>query len=127
VSKPREAIAVLEGDSDAPPVSTENQLYVVIRSGGGSCTYLIRALALATAGDTEQAIFANVLSYARRPQPPDVIVKESGMWREVASGALRMDRRPCGNLMFLPFVAHTLKKEEAGSGTASAAISQPPL
>jgi len=109
VSRPRDAIAMLDGDLDAPPVSTESQLQVVVRNGGGSCSYLIRALSLATAGDNEQTIFANVLSYARQPQPPDVIRKNSRTWKATAIGTLQMDKRPCGNLALLPLVTRSLK------------------
>lgn len=109
VSQPRDAIAVLEGDSDAPPVSPESQLQIVVRNGGGSCTYLIRAIALATAGETEQSIFSNVLSYARRPQPTDEIVKSRDTWKTAARDALQRDQRPCGNLAFLPLLSRVLQ------------------
>lgn len=110
LSRPRDAIAILEGDTDAPPVSPESQLQIVIRNGGGSCTYLIRAVALAAAADVEHSIFSNVLSYARRPLPTDEIIKGRDTWKSVAKDALQRDQRPCGNLAFLPLVSHALRQ-----------------
>lgn len=109
LSHPQDALAVLEGDLDAPQVSPDSQLHVTVRNSGGSCTYLIRALALAKSDAPDPMIFANVLSYARKPQPPDIVVKNSITWKATAKRELQADQRPCGNLALLPLVSDLLR------------------
>ncbi len=108
---PRAALATLDLDMDAPAVTPESQLSVVTRnpSGSGSCSYLIRALALATNNDDLALVAANIHSYARRPLPSADIVKRAANWKAEATTALKSDKRPCGDLGRLPFVAALLK------------------
>lgn len=110
-SRPQDALTVLEGDLDAPQVSPDSQLQVTVRNSGGSCTYLIRALALAESDAPNPIIFANVLSYARKPQPPDIVTKNSSTWKTTAKKELQADQRPCGNLALLPLVSGLLRSD----------------
>jgi tetratricopeptide (TPR) repeat protein len=104
---PLDALATLELDIAAPAVTPESQMAVVTRNPAaiGSCSYLIRALALAANKEDAANVAANIHSYARRPLPSAAIQLRRKNWRIDANNALKRDKRPCGDLRLLPFVA----------------------
>lgn len=108
-NQPGAALALLAEDSEAPLVTPPSQLDVVTKHGGGNCSYLIRAIAHARAGDDAAIIAANVAAYARQAQPTDALVRLAGGWKALAATALKSDQRPCGNLILLPSVQQQLK------------------
>ncbi|WP_156373393.1 hypothetical protein [Pseudorhodoferax sp. Leaf267] len=108
-SRHKDALSTLDKDLEAPLVSIDNQLQVTTRNSTGSCSYIIRAVALAGAGEKPEAIYANVLAYAKQPKSSDLIVQQSGAWKAEGLSALKADRRPCGNLAYLPFVSGLFK------------------
>lgn len=108
-NEPAAALALLAEDSEAPLVTLPSQLDVITKHGGGNCSYLIRAIAHARAGDAAAVIAANVAAYARQAQPIDALLRLAGDWKAVASKALQRDQRPCGSLILLPSVKQQLQ------------------
>ncbi|WP_310452743.1 hypothetical protein [Sulfuritalea sp.] len=100
-----DALTVLEVDTAAPAVTAKSELEIVAKFGGGSCSYLIRALAQAKMRTADEA--ANLAAYLRRPRAAAELTRADA-WRAPAWAALLADKRACRHLQLLPFVRDVL-------------------
>lgn len=103
------ALDALADDDTAPQLSSETQLDVVTKKGGGSCAYLIRGVAITAAkGDAVDAA-ANFAAYARQGVARGDLAHATNHWTDVAKASLLKDSRPCGNLAYLPVIRKYLE------------------
>lgn len=111
---PDEALEILAEDIDAPNVTATSESEVMVKHGGGSCTYLIRGIASIMKGQQDRDAASNLAAYLRRADTAEHLASLRH-WRKLAWQGLQKDKRPCNSLQLIPVVKNFLTLPVGGA------------